>query len=95
MQGVITNIANPKNILFYLSFLPQFASTSGSTVSLSFLILGSIFAVIALLWYILVTYFSTMATKTLKDNNKFNNIFNKVSGTVFIALGCKLMVSQK
>ncbi|WP_069840353.1 LysE family translocator [Bacillus sp. F56] len=94
-QGVITNIANPKNILFYLSFLPQFASTSGSTVSLSFLILGSIFAVIALLWYILVTYFSTMATKTIKDNKKFNHILNKVSGTVFIALGCKLMVSQK
>ncbi|MDO7347975.1 LysE family translocator [Bacillus stercoris] len=98
IQGVITNIANlanPKNILFYLSFLPQFASTSGSTVSLSFLILGSIFAVIALLWYILVTYFSTMATKTLKDNKKFNHILNKVSGTVFIALGCKLMVSHK
>lgn len=75
--------------------MPQFASTSGSTVSLSFLILGSIFEVIALVWYILVTSFSTMATKTLKDNKKFNNILNKVSGTVFIALGYKLMATHK
>ncbi|MCY7864775.1 LysE family translocator [Bacillus spizizenii] len=40
MQGVITNIAKPKNILFYLLFLPQFASTSGQSVSMSFLLLG-------------------------------------------------------
>ncbi|AEP86911.1 homoserine/homoserine lactone efflux protein [Bacillus spizizenii TU-B-10] len=38
MQGIITNIAMPKNILFYLSFLPQFASTSGQSVSMSFLL---------------------------------------------------------
>lgn len=36
-----------------------------------------------------------MATKTLKDNKKFNNILNKVSGTVFIALGYKLMATHK
>ncbi|MDQ0859487.1 LysE family translocator [Bacillus sp. V2I10] len=94
LQGVITNVANPKNILFYLSFLPQFASTTSGNKSLSFLLLGTTFAVIALLWYVLVTYFSTIATKTIKDNKTFNNILNKVSGIVFIALGMKLMIAN-
>ncbi|MEC1583809.1 LysE family translocator [Bacillus spizizenii] len=73
MQGIITNIAMPKNILFYLSFLPQFASASGQSVSMSFLLLGATFATIVLLWYMFATYFSTLATKTLKDNKKFNS----------------------
>lgn len=94
LQGVITNVANPKNILFYLSFLPQFSSANSGNESLSFLLLGTTFAVIVLLWYVLVTYFSTLATKTLKDNKTFNNILNKVSGIVFIALGMKLMTAK-
>lgn len=94
VQGVITNVANPKNILFYLSFLPQFASTNNGTGSLSFLLLGSTFAVIVLVWYVLVTYFSTIATKAIRDNKTFNSILNKISGVVFIALGWKLIVAK-
>ncbi|MFS0605572.1 LysE family translocator [Peribacillus frigoritolerans] len=94
VQGVITNVANPKNILFYLSFLPQFASTNNGTGSLSFLLLGSTFAVIVLVWYVLVTYFSTLATKAIRDNKTFNSILNKISGVVFIALGWKLIVAK-
>ncbi|MCI4139510.1 LysE family translocator, partial [Bacillus vallismortis] len=67
--------------------MPQFASTSGSTVSLSFLILGSIFAVIALLWYILVTYFSTMATRTLKVKKQLSDFRNKGCGSVVGGVG--------
>lgn len=94
IQGVITNVANPKNILFYLSFLPQFAPTNGENGSLALLLLGSTFALIVLLWYSLVTYFSTLATKTLKDNKTFNIVLDKVSGIVFIALGLKLLVTK-
>ncbi|WP_377886048.1 hypothetical protein [Bacillus sp. LR_5] len=72
MQGIITNIAMPKNILFYLSFLPQFASASDNLYQCPFCFRGYL-ATIVLLLYMFVTYFSTLATKTLKDNKKFNS----------------------
>jgi len=93
-QGVITNVANPKNILFYLSFLPQFVSTDSVENALPFLILGATFSFVVLIWYISVSFFTSFATKDIKDSKLFNTIMNKVSGVVFVGLGVKLMSSK-
>ncbi len=93
-QGVITNVANPKNILFYLSFLPQFVSTDSVENALPFLILGATFSLVVLIWYISVSFFTSFATKGIKDSKLFNTIMNKVSGVVFVGLGVKLMSSK-
>lgn len=94
MQGVLTNVANPKSILFYLSFLPQFISVDNSYGSLPFLILGATFAILMFVWYVLVSYATTLATKSLRDSKMFNLIMNKVTGVVFIGLGLKLMTTK-
>ena len=94
MQGVLTNVSNPKSILFYLSFLPQFISVDNSYGSLPFLILGATFSILMLVWYIFVSYGTTLATKNLRDSKMFNTIMNKVAGFVFIGLGLKLMTTK-
>lgn len=94
IQGVITNVANPKNILFYLSFLPQFATANSENGSIALLLLGSTFALLVLTWYTLVTIFSMFATKTIRDNRVFHIVLDKISGVVFIALGLKLLVTK-
>ena len=45
VQGIITNIVNPKSALFYLSFVPQFIDPSRGSPFMQFIVLGLIFNV--------------------------------------------------
>jgi threonine/homoserine/homoserine lactone efflux protein len=45
MQGIVTNIVNPKSALFYLSFVPQFIDPARGSAFMQFIVLGLIFNV--------------------------------------------------
>ncbi len=45
VQGIVTNIVNPKSALFYLSFVPQFIDPARGSPFMQFVLLGLIFNV--------------------------------------------------
>lgn len=92
--GVITNILNPKVALFFLSFFPQFIKKEYMESPLPFLMLGIICAIIGLVWFILLGYFSALFANKFKENPKFNIILNKISGIVFILMGIKVALDK-
>lgn len=47
-RGAITNLANPKIILFFAAFMPQFVRPERGNVATQFLVLGIIFLIIGL-----------------------------------------------
>ena len=90
VQGVITNVTNPKVALFFISFIPQFISVDNQYGPIPFLILGSIFAVMGAITSFIIAIFSSSLTAKLRDNIVAEKIINKVSGAVFVILGISL-----
>ncbi len=48
VDGFIVGVANPKLVVFFVSFLPQFTAPSAGALWLQILVLGSVFVLIAL-----------------------------------------------
>lgn len=92
VQGMITNVTNPKVALFFLAFLPQFIHTNAGVISpIPFIILGLTFTLTGGIWCLITAYFSSMATNKLRGNSKFETVLNKLTGIIFIAIGIKLL----
>lgn len=90
VQGVITNVTNPKVALFFISFIPQFISVDNQYSPIPFLILGSIFAVMGAITSFIIAIFSSSLTTKLRENIVAEKIINKISGAVFVILGISL-----
>lgn len=93
-QGMLTNVLNPKVALFFLAFFPQFVDPNYAYGMLSFLILGLTFASTSLVWCLCLALLASVLSKSLRGNPSFETILNKISGTVFVGMGVKLMTAK-
>lgn len=92
-QGVLTNVLNPKVALFFLSFLPQFIDASQGNVA-SFSFLGLVYVFVCTLWYLIFAGFSSVIAMAFRKNPLWIRAINKISGSLFIALGLNLAFSK-
>lgn len=93
--GFVTNILNPKVALFFLSFFPQFIKREFLETPTPFVILGLTYAVLGVLWFLMISSFASIFSERLKRNPKFNDYLNKFSGIVFILMGIKVAFTKK
>ncbi|EKE32010.1 amino acid transporter LysE [Salimicrobium jeotgali] len=96
VQGMITNVTNPKVAVFFLAFLPQFVQAeSGMSASLSFLTLGLIFTTTGTVWFFITALLASFTTAKLRGESRSGMILNKVTGLlVFIAMGIQLLYTE-
>jgi threonine/homoserine/homoserine lactone efflux protein len=94
-QGFLTNVLNPKVALFFLAFVPQFISAGSPNKALAFLILGCIFNFNGMLWCNALAVFTAFASARLKVKPLVALWLNRVTGSVFLALGARLALSEQ
>lgn len=84
--GLFSAISNPKGILFFVAFLPQFIDPASSLL-LQFVIMAATFVVIEFAYELLVASLADRIQPWLKRVGKN---FNRVFGAVFISIGVLL-----
>jgi threonine/homoserine/homoserine lactone efflux protein len=93
LQGVTSNVLNPKVALFFLAFLPQFASTGAGESHLQLLWLGLLFVALSLVGTTLLALFCGIVGDWLKDRPSVAGAVGKAAGGVLVALGVRLALS--
>jgi threonine/homoserine/homoserine lactone efflux protein len=91
-RATVTNVLNPKIILFYLAFLPQFVDAGRGHPTLQLLILGLTFVVVGLLVDALIGVTAGRLGTWLHRRRGAETLLNRIAGTVFIALAVRLVV---
>ncbi|MFJ5901875.1 LysE family translocator [Streptomyces sp. NPDC093064] len=94
-QGALTNLLNPKVILFNVAFLPQFVRPALGHVPLQFLILGLTLVLIGLAVDMTVGLLSGRLAAVLRRSNRVARGLNIFSGSVFTGLAVRLVTAPK
>lgn len=95
LQGLLTNVLNPKVAIFFLAFVPQFIDAGAASKPLAFVILGCIFNFNGMLWSVALAVFTGMASARLKVSPAVSLWLNRVTGGLFVWLGIKLALSKQ
>ena len=93
-QAMVTNVLNPKVILFYLAFIPQFVRADAPNKTLAFFVLGATFAVISMGWNSGTALLAGTLARRASGSPKVKLWLERVVGTTFVALGARLALAR-
>jgi len=93
-RGLLANAINPKVVLFFLSFLPQFVVPAQGAVGWQIAALGITFTVQAAVLFGLLGLFAGTIGQWLNRRPRAGLWLDRVAGTVFIGLGVRLIASR-
>lgn len=95
LQGLLTNVLNPKVALFFISFLPQFIDPQNSYGIVPFILLGITFLTTGTLWCLFLVFCSSRVTTLLRQSSKAAARMNKICGGIYLLLGVKLLTAER
>ncbi len=95
IQGLTVGVTNPKTVVFLVAILPQFVSRAGSQFAGQILVLGLVFAVIAIasdtVWVLLAGGVRAWFTRSPRRLE----LIGGASGLAIVAVGAGVLVSGR
>jgi threonine/homoserine/homoserine lactone efflux protein len=95
LRGLTMNLLNPKVAVFFLAFLPQFASPTSDGAALRLLALGLIFAALSVVVFSAIALISGILGDRLSKNPRYASILRWLAGCVLVGLGVRLALSGR
>ncbi len=90
LQGALSNILNPKTVLVYITFMPQFININ-ENVNQQLIVLGLILTLIAVVWFLVVVYIIDHVKRWL-EKPQVQKVFQKSTGLMLIGVGIKTII---
>ncbi len=93
VQGILSNLLNPKIAVFFTSFFPQFVSPGGPVLG-QLLLLGALFNLLGVAWLVGCAVFVSRAGDALR-RPRVRAALERVTGCVLVALGLRLASEKR
>ena len=94
LKGMLANAINPKVVLFFLSFLPQFVVPEQGAVAWQLGILGLVFTAQAAILFSALGYFAGTIGGWLNRTPRAGIWMDRIAGTIFVGLGIRIIASR-
>lgn len=94
IKGLIANAINPKVVLFFLAFLPQFVDAARGGVGWQTAQLGLIFTLQAAVLFGVLGFFSGHIGQRLVRSPQAGRWLDRMAGGIFVLLGLRLITSK-
>lgn len=94
-RGFLTNLLNPKVVVFFAAFLPQFVSPENGPMVPQLVFLGALFTALGFLADAAVALASGKARGVLLGKPGVGHLLERISGVVFVGLGVRLLLERR
>ena len=94
-RGMVMNLTNPKVLIFFLAFLPQFADPARGGMARQILVLGVVFMLATFLVFGAIACFSGAFGALLQRSARAQRMLNRVAGLVFLGLAVRLATAER
>ena len=94
-QGILSNVTNPKIILFFFAFLPQFVDPRGPHPTRDLVFLGVLYAAMGLPVKVGVALAAGGFSERLLERPGAMAWMNRTSGTILVLLGLRLAAAER
>ncbi len=94
-QGAMVNLLNPKVAIFFLAFLPQFVVEGAGPVWAQLFLHGTLIIVVAGLIEPPLVIVGEKLTSKLRHNPSIGKWMDRTLGSIFIALGVRLALTER
>jgi len=93
MQGLLTNLLNPKVGVFYVTFLPQFVPAGVNVTAFSMLLTG-IHVIEGSIWFFALIHSTRMLSRWIQ-RPKVKRSLDRATGTVLVGFGLALAFDNR
>lgn len=94
VQGFLTNVLNPKAVIFFLTFLPQFVLPDADVaIPVQLLLLGLFMILTVGAWFITLSLMLSRLRRFF-ESETFRRRLERLTGIVFLGFSVKLLAAQ-
>lgn len=95
-RGLIMNLSNPKVLVFFLAFLPQFVDPQLSwSVPAQILLFGGLFGLSTLLVFGAIACFCGLFGQLLQKSARGQRLLNRAASIVFVGMALRLLTLRQ